>query len=834
MMHKEVIINSDFVSFMESEGRKDGETVPMKRQGLISTTSFGDGLMRQLSNPGIIPPGTRYTKQYRANSRLFIVEQPPSIRTVRINYDPNILMEKLKRSGKLEEYGYKNFDTTARPFSVRLSFPFIVFVIVLNKRLQLEMARLYFRMHPITGMGDYLFKAPLLNVSKEQTICLGSAPKGEDKPTNLNEAVMSVINTFWLNEFNSDYTDNVKEYEKVGEWGISDVLTWAYNSKMDPMFIYKVKWLPIKESLGQVIQIIDRSFSGNDVNIFNSIIDAVKLNKTEIDKKTGQQIVTGISNQVSIEGYTLEIGEEVEFDKIKYNVISFKGPLGKSPTKVFLESSEGGIIEKNIDSVFIKSIIKQIGERGCVESIKVGEKTIKIGDILKVHFAMGSKFKSVQKIRKARDGRAEIQFNDKDYYIIENIKYDIIDFDKIEINGTVIKEGVKYIVLKAPSNRNGFINVQGTVGEFVGHEVVGENINIKFSDKSLVPLSTKDYKVIEYEEQERPNVLRVLDSLITNHLRNKDTYILKDVCLIRPPGVEASYQKAMAKAQILDDVKKPTTVILESYDLDITFKVGDTVIVANWTNEETIADMTTIFKIASMEFTSKDSEEILQFKLKNSRGKVVAIVDYINFDKGRINLTGVRKICTKPYYGIQAGTKIRCKTSGIMHFPKKDVSTVIGFIHNCGTKDPLMLCSNGFTLWANKDVLSLFEKSKPGTETWKKLKNSPISVDKAKFQSGDTLVFNDDKDAIFILGFGEDIKNIRLFSLNPGYGLGWSEEYDLEFINKYFTRIGVLSPRYSLVDYSNFEIRRGFPNLQGGLVPSDLSRFGMREVWEHV
>lgn len=834
-MHKEVVINSEYASIMVSEGTKDGTTTPIKREGLISTNNFSQSLMSQVSNPGIMPPGTRFTKQYRAKSRLFIVEQPPSIRTVKINYDSNVLLEKLKRIGKLEEYGYKDFDSSKRPFSIRLSFPFIVFMVVLNRNFQLEMARMYFRMHPVTGMGDYLFKAPLLNVSKDQNICLGGAAKGEAKPTNLNEAVLSVINNFWLNEFNSDYTDNVRDYEKAGEWGISDVLTWAYNTKMDPMFIYKVKWLPVKESLGQVIDIIDKTFlRTTDENIFNSILDAVKLKKPEVDKKSGLSIVSGVTNQISIEGYTLSVGEEIIFDKIEYNVVSFKGPMGQSPNVVILESSNGGIIEKKINSTFNSNIKKQIDNRGCVKTIKINDEVISLGDVLKVHFEMGSKFKSVQKIRKAKDGRIEIQFNDKDFYLIENIKYDRVNFDKIDINGTIIKDDQVYIILKYPSNRSGFINIQGTIGKYVGHEVVGDNINIKFSDDSLVPLASKNYKVVEYEAQERPNVLRILDSLVTNHLRGKDTHVLKGTCLIRPPGIEASYQKAMAKLGILDDIKKPTAVKFESYDIDIDFKVGDHVVIANWSDEHNIDDMTTIFRISSMEFTNKNNEEILQFKLKDHRGKIVAIVDYINFDKGRINLTGVRKICTKTYNGIKPGTKISCKVSGIIHFPKKDINTVIGFIHNCGTKDPLMLCSNGFTLWANKDILSLFSKYNEGTSTWKKLKNSPISLDKAKFQSGDTLVFNDDKDAIFILGFGEDIKNIRLFSLNPGYGLGWSEEYDLEFINKHFKRIGILSPRYSLTDYSNFEIRKGFPNLLGGLVPSDLSRFGMKEVWEHV
>ncbi len=824
-MLKEIVINKDYTSIVSSDNSPDTPFEPIKREKIITTASFGNNLSSQFTGSEILPIGTRYYKN-DLGSKIILIEQPPGLRTVKVSYDLSYLYESLESRGLIKELGLEKFNFAKETHDLRLSFPFIVFLIKLNSDNQMEYTKIFFRLQPVSSLNDYLFIIPLMNVSGSQDICLGESLKGEKNDT-VNDGVMSVLNKFWFNKFNSDYLDNVRLYEKAKEWGVTDVLSWSYYTKRDPMFIYKVKWIQYKKTLGEEIDIMNKLDESG--GIFNNVFRAVTFQKPGQKRKDGILEVPLRTKSISIDGYTITIGDIFKFNRKEYIVVSFMG-LGNSnsrPSTIIFEDSEGNELVKKITASEKKSLQKQIEDAETVESIEVNGEVINTDDILNVNFKLGKKYKAVKKIRIAIDGKSEVQFNDGDFYFIENIKYDKVVIEDIKIGDTKIEKDKTYVIINK-DDQGGFISVLGIFGKFEGFDIEkSEQISIKFSDSSTVPLGSDKYQVIEYEEKdENPNCIRIHHKLTTNHVDGEKAIIIKGKCIIRPYMSESNYSSEMAKIEVLDSLDKPTEVNIKSYDIDLNFKIGDHIIAATWKEPKYMIEPQTITG-----FDIKD--DILHFIVKESGGSSHN-VPYIDFNTGFVNICGIRKISTDEYGGITPGSKIRCKISGIIHFPKKDINTVVGFINDTGTNHPLMLCSNGLTLWAHPDMLSLFEVYKEGSKQWKSFINAPVCLDNAKYQSGDIFYWNDNPLALFIVGYQGDLKKMRLFQLNDGYGLGWSDTFDTDFINKNFTRIGILTPRYSLADYGSLVIKHGFPNLLGGLVQSNFGNFGIKEVWEHV
>ena len=87
---------------------------------------------------------------------------------------------------------------------------------------------------------------------------------------------------------------------------------------------------------------------------------------------------------------------------------------------------------------------------------------------------------------------------------------------------------------------------------------------------------------------------------------------------------------------------------------------------------------------------------------------------------------------------LSVGTKIIAKESGIASFPKKDVNIIVSIIID-GPHEPLVLCSNGCTLWYST-IMEKFELITMKSKRWKTLQHIPLDLSKIKFQAGDIVV----------------------------------------------------------------------------------------------
>jgi hypothetical protein len=174
----------------------------------------------------------------------------------------------------------------------------------------------------------------------------------------------------------------------------------------------------------------------------------------------------------------------------------------------------------------------------------------------------------------------------------------------------------------------------------------------------------------------------------------------------------------------------------------------------------------------------------------------------------------VRHVKTK-YKTLQTGMKIKAKVDDIQNFPKTDVNIIIGFITDTGCDEPLVLCSNGLTLWA-EDVIANFTKMRMGTKTWQKTQHVPLDMNKIKIQPGDVFEitggpYKSDYDYMY---FQNKLGDSRCASL--GSVLNLAHDYFVfdETFKSYALPHGILPPRMSEKELI-VDLQPGLPNFRG-------------------
>jgi hypothetical protein len=177
-------------------------------------------------------------------------------------------------------------------------------------------------------------------------------------------------------------------------------------------------------------------------------------------------------------------------------------------------------------------------------------------------------------------------------------------------------------------------------------------------------------------------------------------------------------------------------LLIQSYDFDIKFSVGDKVVIPDWSKPETVTEIRTItgFELAA------NAECIYIVSVSNHGG--VSKTNYLSFRSvPKINVGSVRKISDE-FNGIKAGFKMIAKVRGIQNFMKKDCHEVVGFLTDTGNGIPLMLCSNLCTIWCIQDHLEKFDFFEPSSSKFKRLQTSPLSLTPINFQPGDLIFSN--------------------------------------------------------------------------------------------
>jgi hypothetical protein len=842
---QEIRINPTYTQYFLSEfpGIGTEATKDESKPIVVKRTLFTTDYMKKLSSratTSILPPNCRYIEE-TTKGHIVVIEEPPSIRTIKISKSWNHEIEDLRSSGNLEEYGYKSIMTDGER-SFTLAFPYVIFILVIEHDTVLVDGMVYLRTQQMRGMADYLFKAPLSNISSSQRVCFGDANMFTTH--SLTQTIQNVIMVFWSAQFNTDYTYNYEAYQKHGgEFG--NYLRWEYLTKQNPLFIYDASWIKMSNNLGVMIQNIKsedsiHSIAGMSYNKAAELIFSPSKTEREMAvsrrSKRKMPLYYDIANGMYVGDYFLNIGDP------------FLNSRGEAMyIDSFIGFSEGGqlkyIMVDKSGKKFMMRLTKKVKDYIALSNKAlryVDEMTlpnnglkIKSGDVLVFKNKGGNEFYgTVDFIRVGRDGKFEVKLG-RDYYIAENIEATKFEISNPTIYDIPLDKKGKYIFIR--DIRSSSPLCQGSIVKYTKIQTTsrgGINFEFKSIGKEIsgqvhhLPLvspntSTKSKRI--------PKLFREADVKTFNGVfrMGKKLYFLSDSTgrkinsegfvweLPNSSGIayEPSYSLTRPKKGMVGSLIKDKTLRLPGFLLDLEFSVGDKVVVADWQNPY---DILKVKEIAGFSIVNTDSSrcEDLYFILSDKDGNL-SKVKYIYGYSGICYIGKVRKI-TNAWKRMTAGTKIISNESGYSGFPKSAVNIIIGFITDTGGDDPLVLCSNGQTLWFS-DVVNDFTRVTMRSKNWKTLQHSPIDMSKIKPQAGD--IINGTKnyktnEGYFMAYLPKSYRGLRAQFMEYYTGYPESTGMDSSFNREYIYEC-IPNPRIRPSQVDILGTMTGWPNFHG-------------------
>jgi len=167
-----------------------------------------------------LPNGTRFFFRNANGSRLYVIEQPPAVRTVQFG-------------NREEPRSYQKY---------RLSFPFSVFIICFNRGGDFSGLYVFFRNERLKNIKDTLYAAALPNTTDGSCVCFPGLLR-EDSGISLGEKAERVLDSFWGSGFNGDLSDTFRaSMQRIDK--IRSLDHWQNESARDPRFVLSLKWLP--------------------------------------------------------------------------------------------------------------------------------------------------------------------------------------------------------------------------------------------------------------------------------------------------------------------------------------------------------------------------------------------------------------------------------------------------------------------------------------------------------------------------------------------------------------------------------------------------------------
>lgn len=832
---QEIRINNKYANIVYSdyEKSKRGESIPKIRKKTMFTEDYASRFFPNSTE--IIPPNCRYIEKVHKGN-IVIIEEPPAFRTIEASFDIDDEIYRLQDRGKIEEYGYENYTRNhGAPYKFTLAFPYVIFLFYISDYNELNVGEVYLRVQQMSGLSDYLLKAPMFNISDNQSICLGDSASGQRR--SLLEAIQKTIMVFWSAEFNMDYNYNYQAYRDVSQ--INTYLEWQYLSKENPMFIYDVDWINMPYTIGEAIKRVKRNYHIPDTNrvdyhdlsqMFFTPSDSGKELKPYERSRTKYKLFFDTAQGTYLdENIFVHVGDPFIFKNGKVCHIDSFGGFLESDKITFIQLDMNGkkIIMKFTNQVKTFLLEQTKKARFTEEATLPNGVIIKPGDIINHTLKNGSKlYKKVSYIRKCRDNQLEAKLG-ADFYLIDGIEHgELVDVDAPDIFGLKLKKGEEYIYIN--DNQTSLLR-SCNLAKYEGIDVGRRNeliLNFKMPGHSD-PLSMNFDKVYNspplYKKdslQSIPGIFRVGRKMLstrnntdTNLVMNKswkiDNRILYDRSNMRLIKPRKNFTKELIKDNTFS-ITGPESVI--------SFTIGDKVVVSNWTDP---IKMLTIKTIQGFVYNKETGD--ISFALEDKKGEL-SEETYINCYDGIIYVGRIRKI-TNGIGRLQAGTKIISTVAALPNFPKKDVNIIIGFLIDTGT-EPLVLCSNCCTLWLT-DVISKFNKISMKAKRWKTLQHAPIDVSKIKFQAGD--IVNGHADYLtkygFILHAPSATRALRATPMEY-YDDAFPPDYTFD---KFFAKDCMFdyipNPRISPSKINNFGIKKGFINFHGSLVEDNQSSF---------
>ena len=713
----QLIIDEITTSLVISK-KKDEKSIsrPYKKVFTVPTKSFCRKLDKSLSTNSILPKNTRYFTSDRKKS-IVVLEEDPQVRLIRVTDDFSSVIENLKITGILQEFGDINIETDAAGHCIfNLSFPYMVYIVELfqyphhpEKRLSV-----FYRTSPLVSLQDSLYKCNLLNIAGDNTCCFGDL--AFSSKADLSTKVNSIIDSFWSNIFNRDIIENYRAYSNHPH--LSTFIHWQYYSKRDPLFILSEDLIPTGNTLNSAITTLEHYDNPNHLNFgdsHRSVLDILSSDEKTWTEDEKNNLYSVTQMPLTKTGITLDSGEEIKIGEKKLYVVDFL-----KSEKEFLtlraENEKTEIEDIPLSNEIISYLAKQITSKKYISSITIKDQVVKPGKVIKFNDTGYTAL--VRKIFKDRDKNILTKCG-KDFYMLKNVNFTTFDEDNLIVNGLKLDKKKKYFVVLSGEYFPNFYKLDSASANYyqgfshIDDDDDGDNMFLKFGELTFVPFDDRrDYNIFEEGQLEKLPIARYGQKLIGDCMR------------VRGLGLFARSSKdslttSLIADSLIDNVLKNQELIIPSYDFDIKFSVGDKVVIPDWSRYEPITEIRTItdFEVSP----NKDGIDIvttgpLQPFLKSR---------YISFrTTSTINTGSIRKISNE-FDGIKAGFKIQAKIKGIQNFMKKDCYEVIGFLTDTANGIPLMLCSNLCTIWCIKDDLEKFEFIEPSSYKFNTLKLSP-------------------------------------------------------------------------------------------------------------
>jgi len=828
MIKQELIIDKWNTSYFDnyykdSDGKDRKGTIDRRKQ--IPTNVFLNKIkdtqkVTSLHND-MLPPNCRYSTEIDSYYKLFIIEELPQMRTIFLDYDMSMTVASLKASGDLKKFGYEKwFKENRKPYKFYLAFPYLIYMILLDQTNNFKQVKVFTRVTPLNSFGDYICKIPLMNINSNQAVCTGSLTSGYSRK-NATSAISGIIKSFWQNRFNKDYIYNVKDYSDIPF--VSDYLTWQYYSQVDPMFIYNVEWIPY-DTVGSEIDKTKRGYtrSVNDDVKFQTLIEKVFYKPTpttKVDKKTKTHIYDNVSDSINIERIPIFVNDSFMLKNKRIFVRSFMSPRGDSYiSHVKLQDSDKKIITYKLTRLFKNQLRKSIMEERFIQSTTLKDgSVVKQGSIIKSINVHGNEvYNKIKYMRYGLDGKIEARIRSTLMALEDMKSIKVMDIKKLVVNEIKLRKSKEYIITfdydKFYSGSSAPIKIL--------KKLVLNNVDISSNGKIVICFEDvkkqKSYKINIDDLNRRlinekgfrklPSICRLGTTLIANNNMkinsNISNYLFMDNSSIRIP----TYNDAM---EVI--FKDKEHLFIESFDMDLSFKVGDKVVTSNWITPIEMLKVKTITG-----FLTKNNN--LNILLEDQHGnKSEHIYLYRSMTNLIVNIGTLRHI-GKEYDGMTSGLKIKAKKTRISNFPMKDINIIIGFLTDTGGDVPLALCSNGATLWAD-DLKENFDLITMSNKKWKSLKHTPIIDQRTfKYQPGDitTIPYETNKhyqNLLTIQYVGDRLLNQYLSeegAINPKFTGCFSSE-----IKPVVNRIGFLNPRYSQPQMEEQRFITAYPNFHG-------------------
>lgn len=756
---EEIRFNERYANLIEARYPSDQfseDSVPTIKKKTLFTEDYLKRLNESLSL-SIIPPNCRYVEETQ-KGYLVVIEEPPAYRTIKVDFSMESEIDKMRSSGKLQMYGYENFlRDSSRPYKFQLAFPYVIFILYINKYFEIHDGQVYTRTQQMSGLSDYLLKMPMSNISDSGHICFGDHIGGRHR--SLMGAIQHAIMVFWSASFNTDYMYNYHDYVKKNIPILSSYLEWQYMSQANPMFIYNADWIRMSYNIGQRLEetksrlrVASKKAMGYRElsEVFFTTQETGIKEKSYKKSKKSYTLYYDIAQGTYLTGdMNVNVGDSFTTHKGKIAFIdTFAGFVDGSDVRYVVLDIEGQKVMMKLHTKSKDFLAKKIHEQRTVDQVTLpnGE-NIKPQDIVVVKMNGTEAFYRVEYIRKSRGMQGEEIFEVRmgsNYFLSHNLDATKFDVGEPEIDGIKVVKDEQYIIVRDNSYQGALTNAYRMYYDSVDVTSSG-TIVLRFRnahpalrgstrnvDLSRARANKAIYKI---DEVKRLNGVFRVGRKLFYMTGGRDAPITPEVAWAAEGIVfrEGNFS--------LNNVKAPDTLktlvngdrfFVEGADFDIEFKIGDKVVCANWDNP---LDVLTVKMIQGFKIDEREYGR-LSFILADREGKLSEQLYIDGSQNGLINVGKIRKVTNK-IGRLSAGTKIKANVAGIPCFPKKDVNIIVAFIIDTGT-EPLVLCSNGCTLWL-KDVEEHFSKTTMKSKKWPKMPHAPLDLTKIKFQAGDII-----------------------------------------------------------------------------------------------